>query len=175
MKKIAGLFLGLAASVMAAQGANAADLPMTPTVVATTPAPPPPPAFNWNRFYFGAYGGLWQGPDPRFGAFAGRNILLGDRFVVGADIAVGFWGAAPMIAEWTALGRLGVVLGDSVLVYGGAGANANFGAPPTLTLATGVEIALGANASLRGEVLFWDPFGGIGYGASLGLAWHLGN
>ncbi len=174
MKKIAALLLGLGTSLLAVQ-ANAADLTTTVPVVTTTPVAPPAPAFNWNRFYFGAYGGLWQGPDPRFGVFTGRNVLLGDRFVIGADIAAGFWGTAPMIPEWTALARLGVVIGDRVLVYGGAGANANFGAPPTLTLATGVEIALGTNATLRGEVLYWDPFGAIGYAASVGIAWYFGN
>jgi opacity protein-like surface antigen len=174
MKKIAVLVAGLATSVMVTSGATAADVMTTMPVVTAKPAPPPTPTFSWNRFYAGVYGGLWLPTAPRAGVSFGRNFELGGHVVAGIDIAAGFWSLGPAFWEWTVLGRLGAVLGDRALVYGGAGLNADFGGPVHFTLATGFEVAVGANAALRGEVLYWDPFGALDFAVSVGFAWYFG-
>jgi hypothetical protein len=179
------LVAALAAGALAvATNAQAADvsMPMMPGPIVVA-APAPPPAFDWSRFYVGANAGVWIEFDPiafdsgRVEAIVGKGFTIGQRLVVGAEVKVGFYDFTNPTFEVYGVGRAGVLLGERALVYalGGIGWDDGY---PGLVGGGGVEVALGANLSLRGEtMLYWDFGDGLAPGCvSLtgGLAWRFG-
>jgi opacity protein-like surface antigen len=179
------LVTALAAGVLAfATNAHAADISMPalpgPVVVA---APAPPPAFDWSRLYVGANVGVWIEFDPisfyagRVEAIVGKGFTIGQRLVVGAEVKVGFYDFTSPTFEVYGVGRAGVLLGERALVYALGGIGWDNG-DWALVGGGGVEVALGAHLSLRGETMLYWGFGdGLAPGyVSLtgGLAWRFG-
>lgn len=168
--------LACSALLASALAAHAADF-MPPAEPPAAPVPAPTPVFSWDRSYVGAYAGVWIGDGFKAGIVAGHNFLLGSRFLIGAEVAVGLWMDPGINWEWLAVARAGVVLGDRVMIYGGVGANApNFGAPASLILTNGAEFAIGTNLTLRAESIFYQPGDGSGIdSASIGVSWYFGD
>ncbi len=179
------LVAALAAGALAvATNAQAADvsMPMMPgPVVVAVPAPSP--AFDWSRFYVGAIGGVYLASDPlefysgRVTGIVGKGFTIGQRLVVGGEVQAGLYDFSDPAFEMYGLGRAGVLLGERVLVFtlGGIGWDSGNWA---LVGGGGVEVALGANLSLRGETMLYWGFGdGLAPGyvwLSGGLAWRFG-
>lgn len=132
--------------------------------------------FDWEGFYFGVQKGWWIGAGNfSAAAVAGVNFMPTDNLLAGVEASVG--GVTDFSStelETYLRGRLGLVLGDDILLYkvaevGLVGGTAVYG------IGAGMEFALGENTSVRGEVTGIGDFGGgIDYViASGGLFWHL--
>lgn len=176
MKKLIVALMGASAALLAT-GAMAADLYQP-----SRPAPAAEPyynssAFDFEGFYAGIYGGgLYNGaPAGVLGGVAGVNFELAPAVLGGVEVqAGGIKGGGALTGEAHALGRLGVILTDEVMLYGAAGAGIQ-GGTPVYDLGGGMEVAVGGPASIRGEVL------GVGnWGAApnqvrgtLGVLWHM--
>jgi len=133
--------------------------------------------FDWEGFYIGLDKGLWIGEAFGFHGVAGYNFVLSDRIVAGVEGRAGIVMDPP--SSFTAFDgtvgvRLGVLLGDNVLVY----KRADIGIvddDPYYALGGGLELALGDSTSLRGEV---EGIGQIGSPISVvvvsaAMLWHL--
>ena len=172
---------GFIGSAFIATSAIAADVP--PLVIAPT-APPPPIAasFDWAGPYVGAYGGAFFELDPIsrefwvFGGQAGFNIRFGGATLAGVELRAGLIDDGGVVFEAALSGRLGVVLGDKVLLYGEAGVW--FVAPSVFlwTAGGGVEVGLSNSVSLFVEAAVVGPFGGCcGLLITGGINFHPGN
>jgi opacity protein-like surface antigen len=166
----------LAATAFMASGAMAADVVMpSPTIVAA-PSPPPmaAPAFDWNRLYAGVYAGSWITCCGFMGGgFAGKNFNNGGRMVFGIEGMAGVYQDGGYSFEAYLLGRLGILFGTRVLLYGSLGAAYDTG-NVVPAAAAGVEVALRSSASLRAQVLFYDAFNAPEIAVNGGFAWHFG-
>jgi opacity protein-like surface antigen len=183
MKMGRSLVLGIAGSVMISSGAMAADV--APPVVAAPPPPPmAAPSFDWNRFYIGLYGGAWASLDyfalysARTGLTIGRNFQMG-RGVLGMEVTAGIWDFDDPSWEIAVRARGGVLLTDTILIFGLVGYSHDYyNDDNALDLGGGLEVGLGENISLRFDAYLW--FDGDGYGVedmaiNIGVNWLLGN
>jgi opacity protein-like surface antigen len=174
VRKIRFLVAALAASACVVSGAMAADVVMpSPTIVAAPPPPMAAPAFDWNRLYVGVYAGSWINCCGFMaGGFAGKNFNNGGRIVFGIEGMAGVYDNTGYSFEAYLLGRLGILLGSRVLIYGSLGAG--YDGPIVPAAAAGIEVALRSSASLRAQVLLYDAFNAPDYAIHGGFAWHFG-
>lgn len=134
------------------------------------------PVFDWEGFYLGVQKGWWIGAGNfSAAAVAGVNFMPTDNLLVGAEASVGAVTDFTDVELETYLrGRLGLVLGDDILLYKLAEVGL-VGGTTVYGLGGGIEFALGASTSVRAEVTGIGDFGG-GFNyviASGGLLWHL--
>jgi len=187
MKNTAAAIMG-AIGILAAGAASAADIamPAMPGPVVVSPSVPVDAGFNWNRFYGGLQGGVWIDLAPRTihsvrgAAMVGRNVVLGDRLVVGAE-AIGGGYFTPdygIFFDVMGMARAGILLGDRVLAYGTVGIGYDFGPDDEafMVAGAGVELSVRSNLGIRSEVLAFrylgDPFSFVS--ATVGLSWYFG-
>lgn len=143
--------------------------------------------FDWSRSYARVQLGTWFEFDPltfhsvRVTATLGRNFVLGDRFVLGAEAGGGFYASATngLFLDAMATGRAGVLISDRVLAY----ATAGFGfdshpatGGPFMIVGGGVELALRPDLALQAETIGFrylgDPFSFAS--ATVGVSWYFG-
>ena len=178
---VRSLSIGVAAVAIMASGAQAADL-----FIPTAPQPIYEAAgFSWDGLYAGVQvGGSFTDlvstttgdTDLSFGvigAHVGANFTVADPILVGIELQGNYaWNSDEDISsgEFLALGRVGAVVTDQVLVYGAAGVGTKFSDDIDYSLDAGVQDSTGIYAfgggvevavtdaiSIRGEIL------GIGY------------
>jgi outer membrane immunogenic protein len=162
---IRSLLLGASIAVVASVSASAADL-----IIPTTPEPIYEAAgFSWDGLYAGIEaGGLFadgvDGTDTTglVGGIVGVNFTVADPIVVGVELQADYLFLDGDDAGLVlALGRVGAVVTDSVLVYAAGGFGTNVGGDDEdaiYALGAGVEVALTDSVSLRGEVLGLGAF-----------------
>lgn len=185
MKALRALGIAAAGWATLASAAFAADLnvPGLPTVA---PASAPEPAFNWNRFYLGAFAGAWVEVPPtgsnyfRAGIIGGRNFVVTERFVVSIEGTLGFYDVSDPYLELYANARAGVLATDRIFVYAlaGIGFESDLPIDPdyAMMLGGGVEFAVSNNLTFRADALFWRELGDVFDYLSLtaGVTWYLG-
>jgi outer membrane immunogenic protein len=172
MKSLKQLALAAAATIALAGAAEASDLY---TAVPSTPGWAPATGSDFEGFYFGVQKGWWWTADAfSFNKVAGVNFVLGDNFLVGAEVMGGVVTDFSDI-EWEAYlrGRAGVLLDDQLLLYkvvevGNVGGDAVWG------LGGGIEFMASDNMSIRGEVRGLGEWGNPWSEAvaSIGFLWH---
>jgi len=180
---VRSLSIGVAAVAIMASGAQAADL-----FIPTAPQPIYEAAgFSWDGLYAGVQvGGVFTNIDEAapgtetdlsfgvIGAHVGANFTVADPILVGIELQGNYaWNSDLDISsgEFLALGRVGAVVTDQVLVYGAAGVGTKFSddidyesdgvfdgsSTGIYAFGGGVEVAVTDAISIRGEIL------GIGY------------
>lgn len=189
---VRSLSLGVAAAALLAGGAQAADL-----IIPTTPVPVYEAAgFDWDGLYAGVeLGGVFNsfgaGSLPSnvtqgvVGGIVGVNFTVADPVIVGLEVQGDYvWGSGGDSGLFLALGRVGAVVTDQVLVYaaGGVGVQtrSGFDSSGVYALGGGVEFAVTDSVSVRGEVLglgdFSGPFAGGDFfesaKATVGVFYH---
>lgn len=119
-------------------------------------------AFDWDRYYIGAYGGIWADIAPlafsyeRAGFVAGKNFAVGPRFVLGVEGAFGLWDFDDLAVEVGGTVRAGVLATDTLLIYALGGLYYDFYAEEFAGLAGGgVEFAIAPHVTYRTEMAFW--------------------
>lgn len=161
---VRSLSLGVAAAALLAGGAQAADL-----IIPTTPQPIYEAAgFDWDGLYAGVnLGGVfYDGFDARvsLGAAVGVNFIVADPILLGAEVRADYLFENDdflSAGELLALGRIGAVVTDEVLVYAAAGVGTRFGdfdSYGVYALGAGVEFAVTDSVTVRGEVLGYGDF-----------------
>lgn len=130
---VRSLTLGVAAVALMTAGAQAADL-----IIPTTPEPIYEPAgFSWDGLYAGVNLGAQfsDGVDDDtatqvlLGAAVGVNFTVADPIILGAELQGNYLFENDDFddaGQFLALGRLGAVVTDQVLVYAAAGAGVQF-------------------------------------------------
>lgn len=160
MTRINKLILaGLVAAMPAA--AHATDL-----LTAGSTLPVPSSGFDWNRFYAGIYG-VGQGSSAD-GAQLGAGIALGvdgrlEFLLVGGEVRIGgLDGGAGMTGYVQGLGKAGIALSDSAILYGAGGLGASFSGPgqSDALLGGGVELALTDDLSVDARYVHGFPISG---------------
>jgi len=160
-----------------AEPATAADRPAAPEVVIRDPS------FNWNRFYVGAFAGAWLDypaitfDTARAGGVLGRNVTIGDRFMIGAELAAGVYtGPAypdPVFETYATI--RGGLRFDKAFLYGSAalGYDTVFGT--SNTLGGGVEFAINSMMTVRADAQLWAgtaaPFDYLS--VTGGVSWYI--
>ena len=172
MKIAHSLLAGAALAVAMASAANAADL--------LKPADPiySSPLFNFEGLYIGgsAGGALSSGTGyGTLGVVVGANFAVSDGIMAGVEFqGDAYWNGGFTAYDALALGRIGGFVSDNTMLYGdlGAGFLNNTAA---YALGGGAEMALTDQLSLRGDLQFIGPFGGLPSTAkaTAGLLWHL--
>lgn len=164
------------ALVTLAGSALAADIVIVPPPPAPIPIIIEDPAFAGP--YWGVYGGIWNGGVQRlpqirpmvgtqFGYnFAANSLRFG--FEIETEYYRGGIGPAALV-DATANGRVGLVLGTNIMLYGQAGIG-TFGNIPSWSAGGGIELALGTNLALfvEGKAFFF-----MGGGAPVVDAWSV--
>nr|MBF0685521.1 outer membrane beta-barrel protein [Pseudomonas sp.] len=154
---IRSLLLGASIAVVASVGAQAADL-----IIPTTPEPIYEAAgFSWDGLYAGIEaGGIFADGDDTtglVGGIVGVNFTVADPIVVGIEVQADYLFLDGDDAGLVlALGRVGALLTDSVLIYAAGGLGTTINGDDDVgvfALGAGVEVALTDSVSLRGEVL----------------------
>lgn len=145
-------------------------VPAAGTASAQAPAPEVvirDPSFNWNRLYVGAYGGVWFNYPAltvdtlRAGGVVGRNVTIGDRFMIGAEANAGYYvgsGYPDPVLEIYGLGRAGLRF-DRAFVYGSAGFGWDEVFGYSHTLGGGAEFVVNPVMSLRADAQLWGAVG----------------
>ncbi|HVX71626.1 MAG: hypothetical protein ACTHKD_04780 [Devosia sp.] len=172
MKIAHSLLAGAALAVAMASAANAADL--------LRPADPiySSPLFNFEGLYLGgSAGGALSGGTGygTLGVVVGANFAVSDGIMAGVEFqGDAYWNGGFTAYDALALGRIGGFVSDNTMLYGdlGAGFLNNTAA---YALGGGAEMALTDQLSLRGDLQFIGPFGGLPSTAkaTAGLLWHL--
>jgi outer membrane immunogenic protein len=172
MKIAHSLLAGAALAVAMASAANAADL--------LRPADPiySSPLFNFEGLYLGgsAGGALSSGTGyGTLGVVVGANFAVSDGIMAGVEFqGDAYWNGGFTAYDAQALARIGGFVSDNTMLYGdlGAGFLNNTAA---YALGGGAEMALTDQLSLRGDLQFIGPFGGLPSTAkaTAGLLWHL--
>jgi hypothetical protein len=186
VKSIAKSALGGVVATLLASAAYAADVPpvvlpvVQPVVIAPAPA-----GFSFAGVYAGvAAGAFFSTPgfvyeNTDLQAQAGFNLVHG-RLLVGVEgraLAIVASGE-PFVLELGADVRVGLVLGDRVLVYGrGGGAIFLPGGGFDYTLGGGVEVGVGQRLSMFGEAVAYGApgVGFLGVDLRAGINLHLGH
>ncbi|HEY8596525.1 MAG TPA: hypothetical protein VIL84_14900 [Devosiaceae bacterium] len=142
--KLRSVLFGAAASLVLMGSAFAAD-PMGMSS---------PGGFDWSRLYVGVLGGGWNGGGS--GAFVdgvvGANMVVDNGLVLGAELEAGTYSdTGGWYGEAYAIGRLGVLANDQVLLYGYGGPGIDDG-DGAYRIGMGAEIAVTNNVSIRGQV-----------------------
>jgi len=144
---------------------QAADLITMP--VSSSPVEiPVADTYDWNGFYTGVYGVVQNSPvggtQYGLGINAGVNAQF-DFFLVGAEVALHGLTGGPLDTTYgQVLGKAGVVITDSVMLYAAAGYGIDLGAPAEedALVGGGVELALNDSMSVRAQYLHGFPITG---------------
>ena len=141
------------------------------------------PSFNWNRVYLGAFGGAWLDfPDYsidsfRAGGVVGRNVTIGERFMIGGELSAGYYAGADYpepVPEVYGTFRAGLRF-DKAFIYGSAGLGWDVEFGTSQTLGGGGEFAINSVMSLRADARLWrgtgEPFEYLS--VTGGLSWYL--
>lgn len=150
---------------LGAGAVQAADLITMP--VSSSPVEiPVADTYDWNGFYTGVYGVVQNSPaggtQYGLGINAGVNAQF-DFFLIGAEVALhGLTGGALDTTYGQVLGKAGVVITDSVMLYAAAGYGIDLGAPAEedALVGGGVELALNDSMSVRAQYLHGFPISG---------------
>jgi outer membrane immunogenic protein len=161
---VRSLTLGVAAVALLSSGAFAADL-----IIPTTPQPIYESAgFSWDGLYAGVEaGGLFSDngagdTDTRglVGAIVGVNFTVADPIVLGVELQGDYVFESDLgdddAGMFLALGHVGAVVTDQVLVYAAGGfgvVGVNGDSNGIYALGAGVDFAVTDNVSVRGEIL----------------------
>ncbi|NOZ31611.1 MAG: hypothetical protein GXP01_00740 [Alphaproteobacteria bacterium] len=123
------------------------------------------PMSVWNGIYGGVSAvGVMTNPDNQWGLSGTVGVNTGFDFVLlGGEVSiVGLNDGGAFTAQGQALVRGGVILSDTVVVYGTAGlarefagGNDNFG-----LLGAGMELAVSNDVTVRGQYLYANELGG---------------
>lgn len=155
---IAALALSLAATPALAQD---------PIVLPTTAESGLPlhdsASFDWDGFYAGVFGAATSSPanGPQYGV--GLNLGFNRTFdfvLIGGEVAFHAAGNDLVASSYLqAVGRGGVLVTDSVLLYGAAGIGTDPGAGTDnhVLAGAGLEVGLTDSVSLRGQYLHGFP------------------
>ena len=150
---------------LAPAGAQAVDLLTVPTSGANS-LPVADSGFDWSRFYAGVYG-VGQASPAGSGQFgAGVDLGVNARFefvLVGAEVAIqGLGGGAGTNGYVEGIGKAGIALTDSAIVYGTGGLGATFAGPAESDVLAGggVELAIADNLSVDARYLHGFPITG---------------
>lgn len=174
MKRAGKTASAVAALMMLAGSAVAADVPQVVTPVA--PPPPPAPTFDWGGAYVGVQAsyvfdcGLCGG----IAGQAGYNFVVGN-LVAGIEGGIGVWYDDLFSPIWfTLAGRGGYLVTDNLLVYAELGIWNYFTINTlTTTIGGGVEIAVTNSLSTFVEVKHW--IGEVTTTIQAGINWHIGH
>ena len=155
----------IATAGLGAGAVQAADLITMP--VSSSPVEiPVADTYDWNGFYTGVYGVVQNSPaggtQYGLGINAGVNAQF-DFFLVGAEVALhGLTGGVLDTTYGQVLGKAGVVITDSVMLYAAAGYGIDLGAPAEedALVGGGVELALNDSMSVRAQYLHGFPISG---------------
>jgi hypothetical protein len=169
------LLTAAAAMAMGSSAALAADIVIVPPPPAPIPVIIEDPAFTGP--YWGVYGGIWNSQfqrlpqiQPMVGTQFGYNFAANSlRF--GFEIETEYYRFGnPATVDATANGRIGLVLGSNILLYGQAGIG-SFNNNPVWSAGGGIELALGGgNLALFAEGKAMFLLGGGGGGP---VAWSI--
>ncbi len=158
MSALKKVMLAALASGTMVSGAYAADLTTT-VPETTTPAPMmQDSAFDWNRFYVGAFGAAqgYEDQDWEYGAglAAGVNTQI-DFYLLGGEVAISGLTGNGDRTYGQALARAGVVATDEVVLYGTAGYGVDLSAADEehWLVGGGAEFAVSDNISIDGQYL----------------------
>ena len=155
---------------------------MTAPVDAAEPGSDSDRAF-WDGFYLGILGGAGgrlsgDGDFVNAGVAAGGGITTHEGFYFGAEATLAgesFEGGAPYL--WLeGNGRVGLVVGEQVLVFGSGGIAYDADAEEmALTGGAGAELAVSDTISVRGEYSLQHYPSGLGtfYQGQVGVFWRL--
>lgn len=119
--------------------------------------------FNWDGFYAGVYG-VGQASPVDGGQF-GLGVDLGvnarlEFVLVGGEVALeGLAGSASTIYG-DAVGKVGILLSDNLVLYGAAGVGTDFGAQSDALFGGGLDVALSDSVSLDARYLHGAPITG---------------
>ena len=172
MKFAHSLLAGAALAVSVATSVSAADL--------LKPADPiySSQLFNFEGFYLGGSAGgaaTSGGLAGTLGVIVGANFAVTDGIIVGAEFqGDGYWNGSFSSYDAIALGRVGGFIADNTMLYGDLGTGFK-GGTFSYAVGGGAEMALTDQLSLRGDLQFIGPFGGLPSTAkaTAGLLWHL--
>jgi hypothetical protein len=161
MRAIRKLIVGIAATMLSATAAYAAD-----PIIIPPPAPPPPfvaPVVSpFAGLYFGGHytQTISVGPFRAIGGQVGFNVVNG-ALLFGGEARVGYVLSPINSLYLQGNGRVGFVLGDMFLIYGTAGIGSVFNAGPFnyFNYGAGAEVAFG-NIGIFGEITRVQGFGG---------------
>ncbi|MET3897081.1 outer membrane immunogenic protein [Devosia sp. UYZn731] len=160
---VRSLSLGVAAVALLSSGAMAADL-----IIPTTPQPIYESAgFSWDGLYAGVEAGGVFADDVAgvsnsrglVGAVVGVNFTVADPIVLGVELQGDYLFENDNVGDaglFLALGHVGAVVTDQVLVYAAGGFGAitqNGDSSGVYALGAGVDFAVTDNVSIRGEIL----------------------
>jgi len=156
----------ITATGLGAGAAQAADLITMPISSSPVEVPVADPAHDWSGFYAGVYGvaqnsANW-GTQYGLGINAGVNAQF-DFFLVGAEVALqGLTSDTLDTTYGQVLGKAGVVINDSVMLYAAAGYGIDLGVPDEddFLLGGGVELAVADDFSVRAQYLHGFPITG---------------
>lgn len=161
---VRSLTLGVAAVALMTAGAQAADL-----IIPTTPEPIYESAgFSWDGMYAGVNLGAQFSDDEGLdidttqillGGAVGVNFTVADPIILGIELQGNYLFENDDFddaGQLLALGRVGAVVTDQVMVYGAVGAGMQFNDVDDegiYALGGGVEVAVTDAVSVRGEIL----------------------
>jgi opacity protein-like surface antigen len=137
------------------------------------------PLFSFEGAYFGGYLGAGFAGNPVDtygvgGGYVGVNFMISESFLAGIELQGGVWGNQNDFGfDGHILGRAGVVVGDSVLIYGAGGIGV-VGPTPVFTGGGGLEFAISEGLAVRAETLAVTDWGFNDYAVktTLGLTWY---
>lgn len=165
----ATMLAAAAIAIVAGLGAGAgqaSDLITVPVSASPIQVPVADPAHDWNGFYAGIYGVAQDSPalgtQYGLGVNAGVNAQF-DFFLVGGEVALhGLTGGVIDTTYGQVLGKAGVVITDSVMLYAAAGYGIDLGVPAEddVLLGGGVELAVADDFSVRAQYLHGFPVTG---------------
>lgn len=121
--------------------------------------------FDWNGFYAGVYGVGQTSPVGGgrlgLGIDAGANARL-EFVLVGAEVSIQGLGGATGTVYGEALGKAGIALTDSAILYGTGGFGASLAGPSESDglLGGGLELALTDDVSVDARYLHGFPING---------------
>ena len=135
-------------------------------------------AFNFNGFYLGAQGGMVAGSyhSGEIGVVAGVNFDVSSPVLAGIEFQ-GDWlpgSSSGSTYDFFALGRVGVIVTDSFMLYG-EGGGGWIGGTGSYAFGGGGEYALTSEVSVKGEVLGTGAWGVSPDNAKIqaGLLFHM--
>ena len=149
----------IALSPVVAKGAD----PITVPTSGNDSLPVADAGFNWDGFYAGVYGAARTSPVDGgqfgLGVDLGANARL-EFVLVGGEVALeGLTGSTSTIYG-EAVGKAGIMLNDSLVLYGAAGIGSDFSAQSDVLFGGGLDVAVTDNVSIDARYLHGAPITG---------------